>query len=59
MLKQLFSQTFNMFGNKIISQRNKERTFLNSTIFAFASTLSPYSYVSNWNFPKISNEFKC
>ena len=26
--------------------------------FSFAPTLSPYSYVSYWNFPKIGNESK-
>ena len=64
MLKQLFSHQNKgkhfSFGNKILSPRNYDRKFLNSTFFfSFAPTLSPYSYISNWNFPKIGDEFKC
>ena len=64
MLKHLFSnqnkeKTFKTFGNKILSPRNKDRKFLNSTFFVLLlhyPTLSPYSYDSNWNLPKIGNE---
>ena len=66
-------KTFKTFGNEILSPRNKDHKFLNLTFFffffffffvcfffffSFAPTLSPYSYVSDWNFPKIGNEFK-
>ena len=52
MLKQLFrhqnkEKHLKTFGNKILSPRNKDRKFLNSTFFYFAPTLSPYSYSSN------------
>ena len=41
-LKQ--GKTFKTFENKILSPRNKDRKFLNSTFFfSFAPTLSPYS----------------
>ena len=44
---------------KKLSPINKDRKILDSTFFSFAPTLSPYSYISNWNFPKIGNAFKC
>ena len=45
----------------MLSPRNEDRKFLNLTfffLFCFAPTLSQNSYVSDWNFPKIGNEFK-
>ena len=64
MLKQLFShQNKEKHLKQTLSPRNKSRKFLKSILllllfFSFAPRLSPYSYVSNWNFLKIGNEFK-
>ena len=63
MLKQLFSHQnkekhLTRFGTKFHSQEMKIVIF-EFDVFFLAPTLWPYGFVSNWNFPKIGNEFKC
>ena len=64
MLKQLFSHQNTGIRLKRLETKFHRReikivSFLDSTFFVFAPTLSHYRYISNWNFPKIGNEFKC
>ena len=44
---------------KSLKQRKTFGKLLEFDVFSLAPTLSPYSYICNWNLPKIRNEFKC
>ena len=64
MLMRLFSHQnkekhLKCLETKFYRPEIKMVSFLIRRFFSFAPPLSPYSDVSNWNFPKIGNEFKC
>ena len=64
MLKHFFSnktkgKRLKRLETKVYRREIKIVSFWIRRFFSFAPTLSPYSYISNWNFPKIGNKFKC
>ena len=57
--RQNKGKTKQRFETKFYRGEIKIQIFFNLTFFSMAPSLSPYSYISQWNFLKNGIEFNC